>query len=147
MIDRRQSWDGCQSTSSQRVNSPEVQKPYSLSNPDWSFCLLCLHFSYLCWHPRPCLPSCPFPVDTIKTRSGDWSIRLDDLTVTKGKLACCRSFSGPRSAKVGLFSKPDLELPLHPPFLYLSFSHAFLRGGSRRILYITVNSLLEGRPE
>lgn len=96
---------------------------------------------------QPCPPSCPFPVDTIKTRGGDWSIRLDDLTVTNGKLACCCCSSGLRSAKFGLFCKPDLDLPLHPLFLYLPFSHASLRGGSRRILYITVNSLLEGRPE
>lgn len=97
---------------------------------------------------RPCPPSCSFPVDAIKTRGGDWSIRLDDLTVTNGKLACCCCCSSSlRSAKFGLFWKPDLDLPLHTLFLYLPFSHVSLRGGSRRILYITVNSLLEGRPE
>ncbi len=74
--------------------------------------------------PRPC----PFSADTIKSRGGDRSIGLDDLSVTKAKLVCCCTSSVPRSAKAGLFCKPDPDLPLHSLFLYLSVSRASLRG-------------------
>ncbi len=74
--------------------------------------------------PRPC----PFSADKIKSRGGDRSIGLDDLSVTRAKLVCSCTSSVLRSAKVGLFFKLDPDFPLHSLFLYLSFARASLRG-------------------